>query len=720
MKRTKRLLQIIVAAVLAVALSLSFTACTGGNPSGGNSSVNPSAGGNPSGGNGGTTSEVSDASAAKSDDDSNYTYAEDLVSDFTVTYGKGTEIGYEQEVKDGYTTITFGGQITADTVYSISGTLNGNVVIDVDETETYKFELELTGFTVQSEVEAPIVCLSGDAFKLTAKKNTENFVYDNRPAVDEDDDTQYSACIYSTVDTTVGGKGSLWVKSENNNGIHTKDDLDVKNLTLYVECVDNALKGNDSVNVTSGTLTLIATGGDGIKTKNSDVSSKGNQRGTVSLVLEDGDADVNIYAACDGIDAAYNVEIDELTNNLSLNVYTDKYSSYSGEVTDVASGTLYVAYSATTYKYSLYFYNNESDGLWVNSGSYTYKNGYYYYPFEKPSGYTSVKLYVYSSSQAQGQSTSYVKAVSGNINSNYDTLAIQNRGGNMSVGWTNYGTVSMGMGHGGQNEGNSDKGSYSTKGIKADNAIIVTSGTINVTSYDDALHVNMDNELENGETPLGNLNIAGGTLTLFSNDDALHADNTLTISGGTVVVTKAYEGLEANHIAISGGDVTVYATDDGVNASDKINETPTIVISGGRLDVTMGSGDVDGIDSNGSYTQTGGVVITRGAPNSNSNMSTGLDCDGTAKITGGTLVFMGSPETTPSKGTGVYQLSFGSAGGRGNSTAFAAGSWTLSGLDIEFKLTGTYYGCYVYSSELTKGTAYTVSCGSTSYTATAA
>ena len=72
--------------------------------------------------------------------------------------------------------------------------------------------------------------------------------------------------MYSECDLALQGKGTLKIRSVNNNGVHSKDDLEVKNLALQVECKDNALKGNDGVTVESGTLTLIATLGDGIKT----------------------------------------------------------------------------------------------------------------------------------------------------------------------------------------------------------------------------------------------------------------------------------------------------------------------------------------------------------------------------------------------------------------------------------------------------------------------
>ncbi len=208
-------------------------------------------------------------------------------------------------------TITFS-NLTSDTVYKISGEFYGNIVIDVGD--DYKFELELNGFTLSSSTNCPISILSGDKVTLSAKKETINYVYYLREAIDESDENAISASVYSLCDLDIEGKGTLYVSSTNNNGIHTKDDLNIKNLTLQVECEDNALKGNDSVTIESGKITLISRSGDGIKTTNSDVSSKGNQRGIVKIT----GGEVVIYAACDGIDAAYDVQIDETNASVSL------------------------------------------------------------------------------------------------------------------------------------------------------------------------------------------------------------------------------------------------------------------------------------------------------------------------------------------------------------------------------------------------------------------
>lgn len=538
-------------------------------------------------------------------------------------------------------TLTFTG-LQADSVYQISGTFTGNIVIDVGD--DFDFELEMLGLHLSSSLECPIVIRSGDKIKLTAKKDYENFIYDLREAVDSEAEDVYSASIYSQCDLVIGGKGSLTVISQHNNGIHGKDDLEVKNLTLRVECVDNALKGNDSVTVNNGTITLISKQGDGIKTTNSDISEKGNQRGTITL----NGCVMDIYAACDGLDAAYNVEIDG--ESTVLNIYTDRYSQYSEDVEDTGSSdsgkTNYIRASNSTYSYSVLYYNSDADYTWVNATYHSNTNGmsrYYYYTYPVLSGYQQIRLYVYNSNQTQGQGTSYAYCSDYMaINSAYDTLAVTIRNNRLSTSWTNYSSGSTGGwpggggggGFPGMQEGNSDKGEYSTKGIKADNEVVIHNGTIFIQSYDDAIHANKDVTLENGASPTGNVSIYGGKITAYSNDDGLHADGTLSISGGSIAVTNSYEGAEGTFVLISGGALTIVAKDDGVNATSSSGQA--IIISGGYVYVHSGG---DGLDSN-STTSYGGILFSGGTTVviSTSGGNSCIDSERGYSYTGGTVL----------------------------------------------------------------------------------
>ena len=582
----------------AIALALALVGCTGGKTT--------------TGSNGSTT--TTNNTTTTTENKTTTTYTVEVVpmdeEQFTIEYVSGTENAYTIENN----VITFS-NITEDSVYALSGEIDGSIVIDVSE--DFKFELEFRDVTINS-YEAPAIDIeSADKVSLSFKKDTVNYINDLRAEVTDEDGI--NATIYAKCDLNIKGKGTLNLKSVNNKGIHTKDDLEVKNLTLNVECMDNALKGNDSVTIESGTLTLISKKGDGIKTSNSDISSKGNQRGTVTI----SGGNITIYAACDGIDASYNCVINEDEASVSLNIYTDKYSSYSEEVTDVSESVLYIKATSNQYYYSVKFMDNDGNYVWVDASYLTQKQEmggrqpatYYYYTVQKPANYNYLNVFVYSSANDLSQEETYYRTTgSAAINESYDTIAVGNR-----FSWTNYQTTS---GPGGMQEGNPDKGSYSTKGIKADNEILITAGTINIKSYDDAIHANNDNELENGETPTGNITINGGTLSLYSNDDGIHADGTLTITDGTIDISYSYEGIEGNVINITGGHTSIVSKDDGANAKTETGQG--IVISGGYLYVYAGG---DGLDAN---TRTnyqgivfnGGNVIVISASGMNSSLDT--------------------------------------------------------------------------------------------------
>ena len=266
-------------------------------------------------------------------------------------------------------TLTFT-RVSADSIYAISGTLEGNIVIDTGD--NYKFDLEMHGFTIICDYTSPITILSGDEISLKAKKDYENFIYDNRETVDANDNTASPYVIDSEVDLELSGKGKLIVNSKNNNGIHTKDDLQVKNLTLRVICMDNALRGNDSVEITNAHTTLIAFEGDCVKTTNSHISAKtGNQKGTVYIA----GGTHRFSSACDGIDSSFDVVIENSTESATvLDIFTNKYSEFTGDVAFTSAKGIKAANSVTirSGKVSIMSYD---DGISAKNNGGLLENG---------------------------------------------------------------------------------------------------------------------------------------------------------------------------------------------------------------------------------------------------------------------------------------------------------------------------------------------------------
>ena len=200
---------------------------------------------------------------------------------------------------------------------------------------------------------------------------------------------------------------------------------------------------------------------------------------------------------------------------------------------------------------------------------------------------------------------------------------------------------------GGGSGARSSDASESYKGVKAGVSITVSGGSYQIDALDDAIHTN------------GSVLISGGDFTLTSRDDGIHANERIEISGGTLDIT-AYEGIEATCVLISGGEITIAASDDGINAARKSGSyAPAVEISGGTLTITMGPGDTDGVDSNGSILISGGTVSISG--------QSAFDYDGSAALSGGTVYVNGQQVTTlPNQMMGGGMGGFGGGpGGQG-------------------------------------------------------
>ena len=488
--------------------------------------------------------------------------------------------------------------ITKAGTYTLAGKLEGQILIEAGDDD--EVVLELNGVTITYDSDSPIKAVSGSKLEVSAKKDTDNVVKDNRSAKKTDSESQGEGAISADIDLKLKGSGTLVVTGNYNNAVHTTKDLTIQKLSLKATGYNNAIKGKDSVTINSGTVQAYAVTGNGIKTEDSDVSSKGNQRGTIAI----NGGTVYVDSLHDAIDASYNIEIDEVDNEVPTNI-------------SIKTGTNSTNYNKSTFK------------------------------------------------------------------------------------------------------------ADSEKGLKAENNIIISKGTIVVAASDDAIHANYGETLENGSKGQGNITINDGLIQVASGDDGLHADNTLMVEGGKIVVTGATEGYEGNYINITGGYSYIYGTDDGVNVSKKSFNSCAFTMSGGYLDVAVKSGDTDGIDSNGNFTLSGGVIVTRGSPGTAaSGMSTGLDVDGTISMTGGTLIAFNGLEKSPSTSSTVRYAGTSGAnssggfpvgGGPGrysttSSSTLSAGNYVLSGTGLEVSFTNDYiYGSFqVYSSSLASGGTYTL------------
>lgn len=640
--------------------------------------------------------------------DTNVTHADDadnykteITGEFSITSTDGSTITQNDSVY----TITQAGE------YTVTGLLSeGQIVVNADDNA--EITIVLNGTSITCSNGSPIYIKNADNVKIKSEENTYNCIVDARTEADDNSDNSSSengnAAIYATCDLKLVGKGALSVTGNYNNGIQSKDDISIKNVTIKVNAVNNAIKGNDEAAIESGEIIAISRKGDGIKTSNSSLSTKGKQKGNV--IISGGNID--IYAACDGIDAAYGVDV---SGDGNLNIYTDTYSDYSEAVAADNSGSSASSSGSSISTPDSSASNPGSSAS--NPGSSNQNQG----SSSKSSSNATMMTYT-TTANTDNQNNGSVRTPpdmnntlnNGNMGNPPDMNNSSSNSGNNPDMKGNFGggnRTANGM-PGNNTSGNSSKKSYSTKGIKAESEINISGAAINISSTDDGIHANSDSGvLETGEDGKGIISISGGTITISTGDDGIHADKELNITDGYINVLTSYEGLEAITINISGGQSFVYAADDGINAcTGDGTSTPLINITGGYVDVTTGSGDTDGIDSNGSYTQSGGMVLVKGGSLSG-QVSGSIDVDGNITITGGTCVALGGICETPVNSVNAYVFS---------SVSFNAGSYCVkdsSGNEIiSFTLNNSYSNGWICTSALTTNTEYTLYCDDSSLT----
>jgi len=466
---------------------------------------------------------------------------------YAASGASATNAGNCVSVTGGTVTIKCGGE------YDFSGSYSGSdaqILVNTAKTDSSVY-LNMKGLTLTNTADAPIYIQKASKAFVVAKNGTtntftdgssrtKNYTYTNDSGEAKTDTT--GACIYAKDDLTIKGEGTLIVKANYNNGIHTSNDLKVKNGLITVNAKNNGLKGKGSVEISGGTINITTTEGDGIKSDTEDATDLANGKGSIEIT----GGTITVTSAFDGITAANAVVV------------------------------------------------------------------------------------------ANGESTAPSIKVTTGGGQNCLSLTSSGNGGGFGGGG-----FPGGMG------GSSCSPSESMKGIKGDSSITISGGVIDINSRDDGLHSS------------GTITLSGGTMTIATDDDGVHAEKALYVKdNANVSVTIAYEGMESPDMNFEGGITSVITTDDGWNAAGGTSTTTgnnggntgrggpggfggggfggmggstgNLKVTGGYHYIYVGTGDTDGIDSNGNIDISGGVIIVE--CRMNGGMGGMVDSDGNTTI----------------------------------------------------------------------------------------
>ncbi|WP_062209968.1 carbohydrate-binding domain-containing protein [Demequina oxidasica] len=225
--------------------------------------------------------------------------------------------------------------ITSGGTYNLSGSLTaGSIVVDAPDEDV---TVILDGVDVTAAGVGAFNVVDAKNVVVYLADGSENSLSDaDGAAVDESDDDAPNAAVYSTADLWFAGTGSLSVSGVND-GITSKDSLVITAGTISVTAGDDGVRGKDHLVIRDGSLTVDA-GGDALKSDNEGKSD--DPAAVVGVIWIEGGT-IDLKAGSDAADAARQVTI----NGGDLNIAAGDDGLHSDGVLRIDGGSVNISES---------------------------------------------------------------------------------------------------------------------------------------------------------------------------------------------------------------------------------------------------------------------------------------------------------------------------------------------------------------------------------------
>lgn len=429
--------------------------------------------------------------------------------------------------------------ITQEATYIISGSLDNGMII-VDTNESAKLQIVLNNANITSKTSAPLYILEADKVFLTLANNSENTL-SNGGTFSAIDENNIDGVIFSKQDLTINGNGSLTISSPIGHGIVCKDDLVFTGGTYHINCSSHGLDANDSIRISDNSNITINAGKDGLHCENLDDTNLG-----FIYILN---TSLNIEAQGDGMSASGYIQIDSGTFNVltgggSVNATSKASSNYGGFMggrghkkdDNFPEPTTTADENSTSMKAM-----KASNNLLINNGTFKID---------------SADDCIHSDTSVMINGGSF------EITSGDDAIHSEN---NLDI---TKGTINI---------------SKSYEGLEALH-INIQGGDIKLIASDDGINAAGGND---------GSGINGGRDGMFNEKGGFgissNSDGSIIISGGTLHITSSGDGLDANGtIEISGGNTIVEGPTQGDTAT--LDYDISGIITGGTFIGTGASG----------------------------------------------------------------------------------------------------------------------------------
>ena len=406
--------------------------------------------------------------------------------------------GSGAEAEGGVVTITEGG------IYAVSGTLDdGRIIVNAGSADV---TVALNGASIVCSYGSPLYIYQAGTATVHLMEGTENTLTDGESYTFSDSlssaaDEEPNACLYSKEDLVIEGAGALAVEANYNNGITSKDSLEIYDGAVTVDAANHGVNGKDSNTIDSAILTVTC-GGDAVRSTN----DSDETLGWVSV----SNSTLTLTAGEDGIQA-----------ETSAVVSAGTYAITSGGGSTVTPGDDVSAKGIKTgtdltLSSGIYTLDCSDDAIHAN-GNVTITGGSYTISTGDDAAHADGDLTVSGGTldiQAsyEGLEGGTVTVSGGDITAVSSDDALNAAGGN------------DGSGFGGHGMGNT----FTPGGNSS--AITITDGTIQMLAGGDGLDSN------------GSIEMTGGTVVVCSTgggDGALDYESSFTLDGGILFAASA-------------------------------------------------------------------------------------------------------------------------------------------------------------------------------------
>ncbi len=574
--------------------------------------------------------------------------------------------------------------------YELSGsTSDGMFKIYSD----YKYNLILNGVNITNTDGAAINIQSGKKCDLILEDGTVNTLEDGSSYAESEEDEK--SALFSEGQIIFSGTGSLNVTSNSKHAICSDDYISVEEGTITVaSAAKDGIHVNDYFEMSGGTLNIKATG-DGIDGDEGYILITGGE-----ITISCASSDVK-GITCDSVMTISGGTIDLTINGDQSKGLKSGQSMFleGGDISITTSGNAVLESSGSGYDPSYCSAIKCDEDVYATGADITVTSTGKAGKGISCDGTVSITsgtigITTTGSGATYKNSSGVTDAYTATGISVDENLSID--GGNITVSCS---------GAGG-------------KGISADGAFTVgESGTpvINVTTSGSKIQISSSDYAEAKAVKVdGAATIENGTVTISSADDGIKSEQSVTINGGDISITKSVEGVEAPIITVNDGNVSVVASDDAFNATygngSENNDGSYIYLYGGYVVLNTSAGD--GLDSNGNIQMTGGTVVVHGPQ---SSPEVGIDVNGTFNENGGFLI-VSAPNSNmvegPATSSTQYSLIATTSTNLSTSTLFHIQDSQGNSL-VSFKAARTYSAIVFSSSSLKSGSTYSIYTGGT-------